>query len=298
MAVAVLVLASAAFAGPLGQGGDPRTRNAARIEDKSGSPTATLEKKAGRARAKSLANGLYLSGVFTYSFVNGNATATLDQIENDSALATGALQLSLWAVTERPARGQGVSGYRLAAFSDLSPLASHSGYSNIVRSDAYSRPPDGLYWIVLALSEYDPVSCPGDGYCLEDTFVSFEQVAWGSLAPSFNYSDLWWNPSESGWGVSILHHSSNMAFIAWYTYDENGRSKWYVAPSCQMNGDYCSGPLYETSGPPFGRSFDPSAVTVRAVGDIALAFTSQGSATMTYNVKGFSGTEYIVRQPF
>jgi len=26
--------------------------------------------------------------------------------------------------------------------------------------------------------------------------------------PAANYSDMWWNPGESGWGISITQHPS------------------------------------------------------------------------------------------
>ena len=41
-----------------------------------------------------------------------------------------------------------------------------------------------------------------------------------SATPAANYSDIWWNPAESGWGVTFTQHStSNQVFAVWYTYD-------------------------------------------------------------------------------
>ena len=38
--------------------------------------------------------------------------------------------------------------------------------------------------------------------------------------PNANYTDMWWNPNESGWGISFMQHSgSNQAYATWYTYD-------------------------------------------------------------------------------
>jgi hypothetical protein len=114
-----------------------------------------------------------------------------------------------------------------------------------------------------------------------------------------NYTDLWWNPSESGWGVSITHRpASGVAFVAWYTYDINGVAKWYVGPDCRMASTSCTSTLYETSGPPMGNVFNPTMVSVRAVGTISLSFQASGSGTMSYFVNGISGTKSIQRQPF
>ena len=112
------------------------------------------------------------------------------------------------------------------------------------------------------------------------------------------YTDLWWNPAESGWGISLTHHPSGMIFAAWYTYDTNGNPKWYVVPSCPVVNNGCTGTLYQTHGPAFGQTFNPSLVTAQVVGTLSLQFVSATFATMTYTVNGVSGIEFIVRQPF
>lgn len=116
--------------------------------------------------------------------------------------------------------------------------------------------------------------------------------------PAPSYTDLWWNPAESGWGVTITHRPSGIAFITWFTYDSAGSAKWYVASDCRVANSRCTTTLYETQGPPFGGTFNPALVSVRAVGSITLAFSSQGLGTMSYVVNGISGTKVIVRQVF
>jgi Spy/CpxP family protein refolding chaperone len=37
--------------------------------------------------------------------------------------------------------------------------------------------------------------------------------------PAANYTDLWWNPNESGWGITITQHPTNQIWAIWYTYD-------------------------------------------------------------------------------
>ena len=116
--------------------------------------------------------------------------------------------------------------------------------------------------------------------------------------PAASYTDLWWNPAESGWGVTITHRPSGIAFITWFTYDSLGNPKWYVASDCRVANSRCSTTLYETHGPSFGASFNPSLVTVRAVGSITLVFSSQSLGTMSYVVNGISGSKVIIRQVF
>lgn len=116
--------------------------------------------------------------------------------------------------------------------------------------------------------------------------------------PPPSFTDLWWNPAEPGWGVTITHRPTGIAFVTWFTYDSFGNSKWYVASECRMSNSRCTGTLYETRGPAFGATFDSSLVSVRAVGSVTLAFSTQGLGLMSYTVNGVSGSKFIVRQVF
>ncbi len=134
---------------------------------------------------KTVASGLYMSGQFTFVFSGGIASVTLDQINNTTSFTTGTLRLSLWATTYQPARGAAYNGFRLTNFASFNPLPPNNYYYNIARSNAYTAPPNGTYWIVLSLDQYNPAGCPSstDGFCTEDIFVSFQQETWGPPAP-------------------------------------------------------------------------------------------------------------------
>ncbi|MCB1588151.1 MAG: hypothetical protein KDI56_04560, partial [Xanthomonadales bacterium] len=49
-----------------------------------------------------------------------------------------------------------------------------------------------------------------------------------SRAGADNYSDLWWNPTEAGWGLTLAHQG-DVIFLLWYTYGEGGRDQWISA---------------------------------------------------------------------
>ena len=38
-----------------------------------------------------------------------------------------------------------------------------------------------------------------------------------------DFTDLWWNPSESGWGLSLVQHPTRAMFGVWYTYGLDGK---------------------------------------------------------------------------
>ena len=109
---------------------------------------------------------------------------------------------------------------------------------------------------------------------------------------------LWWNPSESGWGISITQHGS-IIFAAWYTYDGSGKSAWYVASSCPLVGNACLGELYRVTG---GRAltvpWEGAGVNVEKVGSISLAFTDNNTGALKFTINGASGSKSISRQVF
>jgi hypothetical protein len=121
----------------------------------------------------------------------------------------------------------------------------------------------------------------------------------GLSAPAYQVSDMWWLPSESGWGMSIVQHSNSKLFIVWYMYDTDGRATWLVVPA----GTWVSptrwvGTMYRTTGPPLFGPFDPSKVVLTMVGGVSIDFGSSDSAILEYAITGVSGSKRIQRQAF
>ena len=119
--------------------------------------------------------------------------------------------------------------------------------------------------------------------------------------PAVNYSDIWWNPSESGWGLTIVQGPTKVLFAVWFVYDASGKPTWYTLEPGQATsaGKFTTftGPIYKTSGPYFGGPFDPAQVGLTQVGTGTLSFRHSDSGTFTYTVEGVTGSKAIVRQP-
>jgi hypothetical protein len=49
--------------------------------------------------------------------------------------------------------------------------------------------------------------------------LSLALPAAAQAVPATDYTDMWWNASESGWGVSFVQHPSDQVYAVWYTYD-------------------------------------------------------------------------------
>lgn len=138
-----------------------------------------------------------------------------------------------------------------------------------------------------------------------DNYSRFDQVYQalagylGGNTPTLDYTDLWWNAAESGWGLNLTQHASGQIFGVWYTYAAGGRPQWIVMPGgTWTNSTTFTGTLYLTSGPPFTTGFIASQVKVNNVGSATLTFFDANNGSFAYTVNGVSGVKAITRQPF
>lgn len=140
--------------------------------------------------------------------------------------------------------------------------------------------------------------------------------------PAANYSDMWYLPSESGWGVSFVQHAgTNQVYAVWYTYDPrdaepgvpgNFRPLWIVMPGGTWTSPTTlTGSVYVLTGTPFDQ--DGSNRAINQVGTFTFNFPNASTGTFTYNIAApagipstdpafglpsFSGTRSIQRQSF
>lgn len=122
----------------------------------------------------------------------------------------------------------------------------------------------------------------------------------GGTTYSTDFSDLWFNPSESGWGVNVIQQQE-IVFATLFHYAPNGQTTWYVGPDLRGGGVVggsltFSGPWYQTNGPWFGGTFNPNAVGVRQVGTATLTFNSINTGTLGFTADGVSFSRAIQRQ--
>lgn len=120
-----------------------------------------------------------------------------------------------------------------------------------------------------------------------------------------DYSDLWWNAAESGWGAHVTLQD-DVVFMVLYVYDAQRQARFFVAPNMPRNlatqvqtpmpGDSFTGPLHATQGPPFAGNFNPAQVTHREVGTARLVFSSPNEGELAYTVDGTTITKRITRQ--
>jgi hypothetical protein len=116
-----------------------------------------------------------------------------------------------------------------------------------------------------------------------------------------NYTALWWNPNESGWGIN-LNHQGDIVFGTLFTYDAAGAPLWLVMPAgrLQAGTSIYAGDLYRTTGPAFNANpFTPiGEANLTKVGTLSIGFTGADSATLNYTVNGVAVGKSIQKQVF
>lgn len=124
-----------------------------------------------------------------------------------------------------------------------------------------------------------------------------------SAAPA-NYSDIWWNPLESGWGLTIADHQTQM-FVVWYTYRQDGAGTWFVMPGGTFSEGkrLFTGDAYTTTGPAYtNATFNSNQVVATKAGTISLDFAppglAAGTALFSYSIGGVTRSKQIERQVF
>lgn len=150
----------------------------------------------------------------------------------------------------------------------------------------------------------------GSAFCHQpdgtDFYSRFDRV-YPILAPYLattvpagtDFTDLWWNPAESGWGMNLIQHPSRNIFGVWYTYRPDRKAIWYVIPGVTwISSNVFFATVYETSGPAQTGAFDPGRVRVDPVGFVLFTFTDANNGTFAYSIDGIAGTKPITRQPF
>ena len=114
---------------------------------------------------------------------------------------------------------------------------------------------------------------------------------------STDVSDLWWVPTESGWGMQMVQEGSTV-FATLFIYGANGQPTTAVATlQSHGHGAYIwSGLLYVTTGPWFGGVFDPTLVSVTQAGSMTFQLNTVTNGNLTYSINGVEVSKQVTRE--
>ena len=112
---------------------------------------------------------------------------------------------------------------------------------------------------------------------------------------STDWTDIWWNASESGWGMQLVQEGSTV-FATVFFYGSDNKPTWIIA-TLTNTSNTLNGPVFVTTGPFYGAArFDTSAVTIRQAGTMTITFSDVSTGRLSYTVDGVTVNKNIVRQ--
>jgi len=115
-------------------------------------------------------------------------------------------------------------------------------------------------------------------------------------AHATDYTDIWWNPTESGWGVNIAQ-SNTFIFATFFVYGPGNVPAWYAATLTQDATGAFTGDLFRTTGTDLGIvPFNPGDFTAIKVGTATFKPTAPDKAVLGYNVGAVAVNKNIQRQ--
>ena len=114
-------------------------------------------------------------------------------------------------------------------------------------------------------------------------------------AAATDYTDIWWNSLESGWGVNFIQ-ADDFIFATFFIYGPALQPVWYTGQMSRDSNGVWSGPLYLTAGTYFGAPWNPAQRTAGQVGTVTFSPSSSHGGMLTYNVDNVVVTRQLTRQ--
>jgi CubicO group peptidase (beta-lactamase class C family) len=114
-----------------------------------------------------------------------------------------------------------------------------------------------------------------------------------------NRSDIWFNPRQPGWGLSISEQDQTIV-LAWYTYAEDGAPLWFLGTLTRDAEGRFTGPLFRPQkGTPFAQiNGTPASGNLPQVGDATLEFIDGSRGSFRYRMGAVMQTRDIERFVF
>jgi hypothetical protein len=100
---------------------------------------------------------------------------------------------------------------------------------------------------------------------------------------SANHTAIWWNASESGWGLN-LNQQGNTIFAAWYTYGTNNEPLWLFANAQKSDSGVFVGKVVRSTGVPLAQIVGNAIRSTVEIGDMRLTPNADGSMQFAYQL--------------
>jgi hypothetical protein len=133
-------------------------------------------------------------------------------------------------------------------------------------------------------------------------FAAISLPVCAQSVPAYNVSDMWWNPNEAGWAISMMQGTAtNQVYALWHTYDprepetSTGNPSDYKPIWIVMTGGTWTTPTifvgdaFVTNGTSYWLPWVNGSFVATKVGRFTINFTSSSTATFTYEISPPSG---------
>ena len=114
-----------------------------------------------------------------------------------------------------------------------------------------------------------------------------------------NFTALWWNPAQNGWGVQI-NHVADLLTGTWYTYGEDRRPAWFqFVARREADGRFRGELLRGRRGVPFAQiNGQPSLQEIESVGTVEVQFDNGARGVLQHTQNGVTASVEIQRAQF
>jgi hypothetical protein len=224
---------------------------------------------------------------FFFTVTPAGSVSVLDVVSGDNQRGPIGTQLPQpFRVRLHSPSGAAVAGaqveFRLDGYGPAGAWATGLGSSLFVATDGngvaetFFKPQSGVGQGTVYVRALDPIS-----HAYIDSTLHFTST-YANGATTADFTDIWWNPAESGWGFAVIQGSAGL-FDVLYTYDTSGQPTWYtVTNGTWINGfgSTNQGNTYSPTSAPY-YAYDPAAFRVgESLGNLAVGYPDPSSAQL------------------
>jgi hypothetical protein len=118
-------------------------------------------------------------------------------------------------------------------------------------------------------------------------------VAAGRAAAT-DYTDIWYNPAENGWGVNVVQSDVSL-FLTFFIYGADGKPTWFTGQQVTQDasGNF-NGPLYATTGTYYMLPWAGASVVL--VGTVSFQPLGPYTAKLIYTVTGIGTVTKVIQR--
>lgn len=139
------------------------------------------------------------------------------------------------------------------------------------------------------------VSNPG-AQSARATFWIERDLAGEAFRAGPGLAGTWADPAFAAQGIYLQFLSADSAYVAWSTYDEDGRQQAYLYGVGRVEGDRIDVPnVYQTIGGRFGAAFRPAGLVTQAIGAVRLQFEDCATMSVGFSSRFMEGPMVVLR---